>query len=349
MSARSPREAKVSVTTVFHFEEAISFSRYRIVIAPPLYDLVPFRALRRATDGLLFKVRDLLVHPLILLIAIRHHRAELIIIRYFTTKALLVAAPLLWPFRKKLLFTIQNNMQLAHVGARERRYFKLLCRLGFQFAFLEAADGLAELGVPFDDRQFVVVPIPIFPRQSSRHERRRDGPPTIGVIGRELPEKNTDRLMNLLVGWRSAGDLPAEIVLGSNDKDVLETWAGKGVATVQTLDYRDYKQAVAGVDVLLIHYDRTHYFFRSSGVIHDAAHLGTAVVCPDFPVFRRQVSEPCRVGAVYRTVDDMLPSLREALELSRRASGDFEAWALERSPQVFSQRVDRLIEQRRGR
>ncbi|MEZ5863520.1 MAG: hypothetical protein R3D25_05395 [Geminicoccaceae bacterium] len=347
MGSRPSRQAKVTAATVFHFEEAIAASRHHIVAAPPLYDLVPLQALRRATEGPLYRIRDLIVHPLILFIAIRHHRADLIIVRYFTTKMLLLAAGLLWPFRKKLLFMIQNNMQVAHVGSRERRYFKALCRLGFQFGFLEAADGLAELGVEVSEQQFVSLPMPIYPPHGERTAAKRNGPPSIGVIGRELPEKNTDQLLSLLLAFRESGDLDAEIVLGSNDAKVLETWARRGVRAVPTLDYADYLRAIAEVDVLLIHYDRQHYFYRSSGVIHDAACAGTAVVCPNFPVFRFQVTAPVRVGAVFDSAEEMLPALREALEIVNSEPDHFATWAWARRPEEFSRRIDRFIDCRR--
>jgi hypothetical protein len=48
--------------------------------------------------------------------------------------------------------------------------------------------------------------------------------------------------------------------------------------------------ALARADVVILNYARPFYFYRSSGVINDAASLGTAVVCPDYPIFRRQVS-----------------------------------------------------------
>lgn len=348
MGARPSRQAKVNAATVFHFEEATAGSRHRIAVAPPLYDLVPLRALRRATEGPLYRLRDLIVHPLILFIAIRHRRADLIIFRYFTTKMLLLAAVPLWPFRKKLLFMIQNNMQVAHVEPRERFYFKTLCRMGFQLGFLEAAHGLVELGVEMSKRQFVSLPMPIYPKRTSPARTRTDGRPSIGVIGRELPEKNTDGLMSLLTGFRDRGELGAEIVLGSNDVQVLETWAARGVTTVRTLDYQDYLRAMAEVDVLLIHYERRHYYYRSSGVIHDAACLGTAVVCPDFPVFRHQVTDPVRIGALFGSVEEMLPALREALEIARSGPGPFETWARARRPEMFSRRIDAFIMEAHG-
>jgi hypothetical protein len=340
------RHSRIKPATVYHWEEATAFSKHKIVVAPHFHELIPLRSLHRSIDGLLLEVRDLIVHPLVLLVAMRNYRADLILVRYFTTKMLLASTVVLWLFRKKLLFIIQNNMQLAHVWPRDSLYFRILCRLGFQFGFLEAADGLPELGVEFRERQFLTVPLPVYPKLARDTKERRVGPPAIGVIGRELPEKNTDQLLNLLVGWRASGDLSAEIILGSNDTLVLETWAQKGVTTVQTMDYQDYLRSVSGVDVLLIYYDRLHYFYRSSGVIHEAACVGTAVVCPDFPVFRYQVTQPVRVGALFQSVEGMLPAIQSAFEIARFEPDNFRVWAKARCPEEFSRRVDRFIEKR---
>jgi glycosyltransferase involved in cell wall biosynthesis len=184
----------------------------------------------------------------------------------------------------------------------------------------------------------------IYPRLERSNDVSRVGLPRIGVIGRESPEKNTDKLLNFLVEWQESGELAAEIVLGSDDTEVMERWASKGVTTVQTADYQDYLDAVSSVDVLLIYYDRAHYFYRSSGVIHEAAYVGTAVVCPDFPVFRYQVTQPARVGALYQDVEGILQALQSAIEIARSAPDNFEIWSKSRCPEEFSRRIDRFLE-----
>jgi hypothetical protein len=300
-----------------------------------------------AIGGTIRDLRDLVAHLLIVPIILRNRDADLILVRYFTSKILLLSAIGLWVFRKRLLFIVQNNMQLAHVGSRESVYFKLLCRLGFQFAFWETADGLNELGVDYRAQQFVVLPLAIYPRLEQSNDMSRVGPPRIGVIGRESPEKNTDKILNFLVEWQASGELSTEIVLGSDETEVMERWASKGVTTVQTGDYQDYLDVLSSLDVLLIHYDRAHYFYRSSGVIHEAAYVGTAVVCPDFPVFRYQVTQPARVGALYQDDEGILRALQSAIEIAKSAPENFEVWSKSRSPEEFSRRIDRFLERSR--
>ena len=343
MPDQTARHQKAKPATVIHLDEATSFSKYKIMTAPFFHTFMRARPFHGTISGTIRDLRDLVAHLFIVQTILRNLDADLILVRYFTTKILLVSAIVLWVFRKKLLFIIQNNMQLAHVGSRESFYFKLLCRLGFQFAFWETEDGLDELGIKYRAQQFVVLPLAVYPQLERSNDMSRVGPPRIGVIGRELPEKNTDKLLNFLVKWKESGELSAEIVLGSDDTEVMERWASKGVTTVQTGDYQDYLDVVSSVDVLLIYYDRAHYFYRSSGVIHEAAYVGTAVVCPDFPVFRYQVTQPARVGALYQDDEGILRALQSAIEIAKSAPENFEVWSKSRCPEEFGRRIDRFL------
>lgn len=333
--------------TVHHWDEATAFVIHDVVISPNFRQMIPLPSLHPRVDGLLFEGRDLLWHFLLFFVAARNHRSSLILVRGFRTKMLMIALPMLLFFRKKLLFIVHHNVQWAHISPIERG-FKLLCRLGLRFGFLEGADGLAELGVEDRNDQFVTVPLPVYPELPAAGRCRSSSDTLkVGVIGRALPEKNTDALMTLLLDWRASGALSAEIVLGSDDREVLQVWGEKGATTWQTFAYEDYLRALLTVDVLLINYSRQHYYFRSSGVIHEAVYVGTAVVCPDFPVFRRQVTEPAPVGAVYRDPESMLAAIRDALEIARSKPHHFERWREARSPREFSRRIDAFIERQR--
>ena len=135
MPDQAARQQKVKPATVSHWEEATAFSKYKIVSAPYLHTFMRARPYHGRIRGTIRDLRDLVAHLLIVPIILRNRDADLILVRYFTTKILLLSAIGLWVFRKKLLFIVQNNMQLAHAGSREGVYFKLLCRLDFQFAF----------------------------------------------------------------------------------------------------------------------------------------------------------------------------------------------------------------------
>lgn len=334
---------------ILDFEEAISATKHRVIATPRLRDWFPMKRSRLLPASLLIDIRDWLGHLWLIPFAIRHRRADLILVKGFRTNLLAVTMLGLWPFRRTLLFVIHHNLQFAHVRPLQRT-LKLLCRLGVQFALLEADDGLTELGIDKDGRQFVVLPLPVpggVSRSLEIRHRPLDMPIEIGVIGRDLPEKKTDDLMHHLLRLQEAKRLPGSVLFASDNPRLLEHWGTNGVLTVDTRSYADYLTALARVQVMILSYARDFYFYRSSAVIKDAASLGTAVVCPDYPVFRRQVSEPARVGALFATVEEILPAIHEALDIARSEPGNFKLWAEQRSPAVFSRRIDEFID--RGR
>jgi hypothetical protein len=332
---------------VLDFAAALRFSRYRVLVTPKLRAWIPIPSFRWIHTSLIIDVRDILGHLCLVPFTIWNHRADLIVVQGFRTNMLALAMLGLWPFRRKLLFIIHHNLQWAHVRPHER-ILKLLFRMGLQFGLLEGEDGVAELGVKPHERRLVVLPLPVqLPHSLPRARRLPVKPTEIGVIGRDLREKNTDDLLRLLVRWRSQGQLQGRIILASDNMKLLQDWESEHVLAINTSKYDDYLKALARCDVALLSYDRNYYYYRSSGIINDAASLGTAVVCPNFPVFRRQVTEPVRVGALFDTTAGILPAISLALEVARTEPGNFELWAKHRRPEEFSRRIDAFID--RGR
>ena len=316
-----------------------------VIATPLLREWFPIGETRWLQGSRLIKIREWLGHLWLIPFTVRHRGADLILVRSFRTNLLVAAMLGLWPLRRKLLFVIHHNLQFAH-GRALGWPLKLLCRLGVQFALLEGDDGLIELGIKGDDRQFLVLPLPVADVISAR-DRPADKPIEIGVIGRDLPEKKTDELLRHLLGLQRAGRLPGRALLASDNPSLLATWAAKGIVTVNTRNYADYLAAMVRADVMVLNYARDFYFYRSSGVINGAASLGTAVVCPDYPIFRRQLTQPVRVGALFATTEGILPAIHEALAIVRNQPGNFKLWARARSAAEFSRRIDEFIDRRR--
>ena len=312
------------------FAGALAASRHRTLAAPGFRDRFPVKPPRWLPASVVIDLRDLLGHLWLIPFAIRHRDRDLILVPGFRTNFLLLAMCGLWPLRKKLLFVVNHNLQ---------------------FALLEGDDGLAELGVANDARQFVVIPWPVPDRSAEALEARQakpEGPLEMGVVGRDLPEKNTDELMAHLIALQHAGRLPGRVLFASDNDGLMEHWRGQGALTLNTRSHGDYLAALARADVMIMNYERSYYFYRSSAVINDAASLGTPVVCPDYPIFRRQVSEPARIGAVFASAGDILPAIREALELSRDRASDFQLWARSRSDNAFGRCIDDFISRKRA-
>jgi hypothetical protein len=164
------------------------------------------------------------------------------------------------------------------------------------------------------------------------------------VIGRALKEKNSRDLMSMLVAARDAGRLAARVFFASNSDTQRRAWSEAGFETRDSTDYADYVAAIRSADVLLVNYDRSFYFYRSSGVINDGAGNGTAVVCPEFPVFRHQVGSPVPVGATFNDGNDLAAAIAQAADLARRYPENFGIWAEARRPEIFAARLDEFLE-----
>ena len=173
------------------------------------------------------------------------------------------------------------------------------------------AGRLAALGIDPDPQQFFILHPP--DSRAGRHRGPRAPPPRvgIGVIGEFRQEKDPERLLRILVAARERGGIGPRLVLGCPNEAILERWRSARVEGNDTADYQDYLAALASCEVVVLNYQAAGYYYRSSGVIGDAIALGAAVACPDFPVFRRQITEPVTVGAAFQGPADLArPSIR---------------------------------------
>jgi hypothetical protein len=53
------------------------------------------------------------------------------------------------------------------------------------------------------------------------------------------------------------------------------------------------------------------------------------------------------VGALFATVEEILPAIHEASQIARSEHGNFELWARARSATEISRRIDEVIDRRR--
>ena len=125
----------------------------------------------------------------------------------------------------------------------------------------------------------------------------------------------------------SEGRLPARLLLGCPEAEVLALWQQRGFEVVDTTRREAYLAALDRCDLVILNYQRERYEYRPSGVAADALARGAAVVCPDFPLMRQQLTAPAVVGAVFEQLDDLERAVTQALALRAAA-------APQRSPRI---------------
>jgi glycosyltransferase involved in cell wall biosynthesis len=280
----------------------------------------------------------------------RRHR-ELLIVREFITLATLAVWPLLWPLRRRVFFLVNHNLQEASQRAPERVALRFLCRTGMRVACLETAEVFEDVGIALAPDRVLVLPTPIAARRpvGTGPGRRGRAVPVVGVVGALRAEKGAEELLERLLELRERGALQARLALGCPDLAERVGWHLRGFELLDTSSKEAYEAALAACDVVLLNYRKDRYFRRPSGVVADAVSQGTVVVCPDFPIMRRQVMVPARIGCLVESRAELGAAVREALALSASPGDAFERHARARGPEALSRLMDEFVERALGR
>ena len=274
----------------------------------------------------------------------RHPTADAVFVREFLTIPLLLASPLLLRFRGRALFVLIHNVQMAHLRSRDRFALRLLFRLGFRFVALETDAGIRELGVDFHRDQLLVLPLCWPATAESRSRLPNSTRPIIGIVGRLRPEKNVLKLLERMASLRQTLRPEIDVVVGCDSPEILTQAAALGLNCVDTTTEDAYNTALDSIDILVVNYERTRYFYRTSGVIADAAFRGLVVVCPDYPAFRTQVSTPAPVGSTFSSLDDLANAINQAAALIRNIAAASSAFRDYRDPRELAPRLDRWLD-----
>ena len=268
---------------------------------------------------------------------------DLIVVREFLTALLIVVWPVLWPLRRRVYFLVNHNLQEAHQRGLERLVLRVLHRTGCRFGCFETSAGFAEIGIVPDRERFLVLPHPLPATAAARPAARPADPPVVGAIGEVRAEKGSEALLETLLELREQGRLPARLVLGCPQAEVRARWRERGFEVVDTSDRAAYLATLDLCDVVILNYQRERYQYRPSGVAADALGRGAAVVCPDFPLMRRQLCAPAEVGAVFESQDELAAATLRALALRPTLAPALAAHRAARDPAALARLLDRFV------
>jgi hypothetical protein len=168
------------------------------------------------------------------------------------------------------------------------------------------------------------------------------------VVGEIRAEKGTAGILDVLAAIRDAGRLDIRPLLGCPDREVRDAWAARGFLVCDTTAPEAYAATLARCDVVVLNYVRERYHYRASGVAADALARRAAVVCPDFPVMRRQLAEPAPVGATFATLDGLEAAIAEALALRSRLDQALARHEQARSARAVAALYDAMAERLQG-
>lgn len=233
---------------------------------------------------------------------------------------------------KEILISLHGNQQFA---MSSKIKFLGLKYLNF---YLKLFKNIKVIGLEIDDNvipeQFrlpseskLIMPHPIIseakPRLSPGERIPPKTPIKIGVVGMIREDKPISKVIEKLQEYRSNSSNLCEIVIGTpfGQKpaylDKLE-----GIKLYDTTKEDDYVKVLNQIDILVIHYDKERYYYRTSGVISDAASCGCYIIASDYPVIKHQVTYPLEIGSTFTNFDEIDELIDEGIVHIKKTGQD---------------------------
>ena len=117
-------------------------------------------------------------------------------------------------------------------------------------------------------------------------------------------------------------------------ESLQEKLKARGIVYRVTVTMEEYNAVVHSLHIVVAWFDRDAFYFRPSGIVHDAIAGGCYVLAPDFPVIAAQMSTPVRCGSACKSLDELPAELERAMDEVRHAAdlqARFDAWRAYRS------------------
>ncbi len=265
---------------------------------------------------------------------------DLVLVRDFLTLPLICFIGLALPLRTKICLMNVQNLQRAHTSTIHRVAFILLCKMKFGMACPEGLDGLQELGLSATPDHFFYIPHPVVPVQ------RREVPTAgkkmcVGIVGVYRPEKGMSKLIPSLIAIQKKSGV--DVMIGTPDYAALKSHLGSTESKIEIRDTtsgQDFAAALLRCDVVLFNYSRGDYYYRGSGVITNAVECGANVVCPDFPIFRKQVLSPVPIGGLFADESGIVETTLTVLAEREHYYANISVYASSRDFQAIAKLID---------
>ena len=253
--------------------------------------------------------------------------------------------------RVPVFFFCHGLQQLQGRSVAHRWGFRLLRWLVSRFdvwpIHLELADDALPERLRY--RRSIVMPLPLAPDSGGPRSDFDVKRVRLGVVGMLRPDKPVVPLIEALKK-AFAGNPRYELRIATPFWLVTEELRQAGLELVDTTSPEQYDQFLRSTDIVLADFERSSFFFRPSAIVNDALAAGCYVIAPDYPVFKAQLSTPCRVGSVFGELAEIEELVGAAVIELKEGKVDFEQWRAHRRDEkllnMLGDRMDEIIRQR---
>jgi hypothetical protein len=224
-----------------------------------------------------------------------------IIVREFSNYAMLLFFPILFFFKKHILFNINHNL----IGNKFNSLFpiKIMCSMGFRFLLLDGS--IASLRLPRVIRTQLLTPY--FPLTCQIYKTRKISikkKRILAIIGNaRIKRIDIVRFRKIINNLAQIKNWHIHISNSLKIKDYFANY--KNIKFFNTSSRKKYLKFISSSDATLILANKKDYLYRNSGSIMDSISCGAVPIVPRFPVFISQINKPAKIGLTYESLENI--------------------------------------------
>ncbi|HAG84139.1 MAG TPA: hypothetical protein DCL61_24035 [Cyanobacteria bacterium UBA12227] len=259
---------------------------------------------------------------------------------------LLFVLPLLASTGKDVFISLHGNQQFA-INSRIKflgliylkNYLQLFKNL--KVVLFEIDDDVIPEKFRLPAASKVIIPHPIIsdatPKLKPGERLPANTKIKIGVVGMIRQDKPIGTLIEKLQEYIASSNSGCELIIGTpfgQKPDYLD----KIEATLyDTTKENDYINVLKQIDILVIHYEKDRYYYRTSGVISDAGSCGCYIIASDYPVINHQVNWPLQIGSTFAHFNEIGSLIDQAINHIREKGQDNHwIWREQRSAEAIA-------------
>ena len=231
--------------------------------------------------------------------------------------------PLLSLTKKEILIMLHGNQQFAmnsKIKYLGLLYLKVHLKLfkRFKAILLEIDDDILPEQVRLPSQAKIIIPHPCrsdyLPSLKPGERLSPDPKIKIGIVGIIRADKPIAQLVEKIQEYQTKADKSCEFIIGTPKQQKPNYLDKLNIELYDTTKEEDYIRVLQEIDILVIHYDRDRYYYRTSGVISDAASCGCYIVASDYPLIKHQVTYPVTIGTTFTDFEELDTILDKAIE-----------------------------------
>ena len=235
---------------------------------------------------------------------------------------LLFLLPLLVLTEKKVFIMLHGSQQFAmnsKIKYWGLLYLKLYLKLfnNLKVLLLEIDDDILDSKFQLPEKSKIIIPHPlrseVTPKLQPEARLNETDKIKIGIVGIIRADKPINQLIEKAQEYTQSNP-QAELIIGTPIHQKPKYLDESQITIIDTTKEEDYIKTLQQIDILLIHYDKQRYYYRTSGVISDAASCGCYIVASDYPLIKHQITYPVTIGTTFTDFEELETILDKAID-----------------------------------